>query len=146
MPDAARGLPPRRSTETANGSSWPTDLLTWIVRENELMSLEEMHHSFAALPCSVFGLEDRGVLKEGAFADLVVYKLEDLHFDRSGYEVAHDMAGGDGRRKVKAGGYRWIIVNGVVTFENDIRRGSVPGRLLRGGRSEAAQPLRSAAE
>jgi N-acyl-D-aspartate/D-glutamate deacylase len=117
---------------------WPTDLLIWIVRENNYLSLEEMHHRLSARPCQVFGLKDRGVLKEGNFADLVVYDLDKLYFDRSGYEVAHDMAGGDWRRKVRAGGYRWIIVNGSVTFENDVRRSTVPGRLLRIGQEHAA--------
>jgi N-acyl-D-aspartate/D-glutamate deacylase len=112
---------------------WPTDILIWIVRENGLMALEDMHYKLSGLPCEVFGLKDRGVLKEGAFADLVVYRLDELHFDLSGYDVAHDMAGGDWRRKVRSGGYRWIIVNGQVTYERDVRREATPGVLLRIG-------------
>ena len=99
-----------------------------------MMELEEMHYRLSGLPCSVFGLEDRGVLREGAYADLVVYSLDELHFDRSGYDVAYDMAGGDWRRKVRSGGYRWIIVNGAVTYENDLRREATPGVLLRIGK------------
>jgi hypothetical protein len=44
------------------------------------------------------------------------------------------MAGGDWRRKVRSGGYRWIIVNGQVTYENDVRREATPGVLLRIGK------------
>jgi N-acyl-D-aspartate/D-glutamate deacylase len=113
---------------------WPTDVLIWLVREHGLVDLETMHYKLSGLPCRVFGLEDRGVLAEGAFADLVVYGLDELHFDMSGYDVAHDMAGGDWRRKVRAGGYRWILVNGVVTYERDVRRTTTPGQLLRSGK------------
>jgi N-acyl-D-amino-acid deacylase len=116
-----------------SGGVWLTDMLIWLVREHGLMSLEDMHYKLSGLPCSVFGVPERGVLREGWFADLVIYDLSELHFDMSGYETAYDMAGGDWRRKVKAGGYRYILVNGEVTFERDVRTASTPGRLLRIG-------------
>lgn len=78
------------------------------------------------------------MIREGNFADLLVYDLDDLYCERSSYDVAADMAGGDWRRKARAGGYRWILVNGEVTFENDVCRSGAPGRLLRiGGREQA---------
>jgi N-acyl-D-aspartate/D-glutamate deacylase len=125
---------------------WPTDILIWIARESGLIELEDLHHKLSAVPCSVFGLKDRGVLQEGAFADLVVYGLDELHFDLSGYDMAYDMAGGDWRRKVRSGGYRWIIVNGAVTYERDVRRDTTPGRLLRIGQPRAGGQHRMAAE
>ena len=117
-----------------SGATWAIDLLIWLARDEKLVSLEDLHHRLSAIPAKVFGFEQRGYIREGYFADILVYDLDELYFDRSSYDVATDMAGGDWRRKARSGGYRWILVNGEVTFESDVRRESVPGRLLRGTR------------
>lgn len=109
---------------------WTTDLLIWLVRESKTVTQEEMHYRLSYLPARVFGLKDRGAVMEGYYADLVIYDIDDLYYDRSGYEIANDMPGGDWRRKAKAGGYSWILVNGEVTYENDVRRESIPGRFV----------------
>jgi N-acyl-D-amino-acid deacylase len=122
---------------------WMTDLLIWLVRENKLVTQEEMHYRLSNVPCAVFGLTDRGVIAEGKHADLIVYDLDELYFDRTGYDIANDMAGGDWRRKARAGGYRWIIVNGQVTYENDVRRDqALPGKLLRIGQPRSEDDRR----
>ena len=48
-------------------------------------------------------------------------------------EVAHDFPANEWRRIRKATGYRWIMVNGEVTFEEGDCTGSTPGKLLRHG-------------
>ena len=50
-------------------------------------------------------------------------------------EVTHDYPAGDWRRVQRAEGYRWIIVNGEVTFEDAKCTGATPGKLLRHGRA-----------
>jgi len=80
----------------------------------------------------VFGLKDRGLIREGAAADLVIYDFDNLaRVPEEHYEVAHDFPANEWRRIQKASGYRWILVNGEPTFENDECTKETPGRLLR---------------
>ena len=58
--------------------AYPTDMITWMVRDAGFMSLEEAHYRLSALPARCAGFHDRGMLKEGAPADIIVYNLENL--------------------------------------------------------------------
>jgi len=118
-------------TKIWSGGCWTTDLMLWLVKENPLMTPERMHYGLSYQPARVLGLRDRGALLEGMAADILVYSLDELFFDRSVYEVVHDMPNGDWRRRARAGGYRWIVVNGEVTFSKDVRTNATPGRYLR---------------
>ena len=111
---------------------YPTEMLTWLVRDEGTVSLEEAHYSLSFLPAFVSGLRDRGFLREGAPADVVVYDLENLGVTPS--EIVRDFPAGEWRRIQRAEGYRWIIVNGKVTQEDGKPTGELPGRLLRHGR------------
>ena len=62
---------------------------------------------------------------------IVVYDLEKLACLPT--EVAHDFPGGEWRRIQRAQGYRFVLVNGEVTIEDDRETGIHPGRLLRHG-------------
>ena len=117
-------------TKNFSGGQWTTDLLLWLVKERGLVTLEEMHYRLAYQPARVMGLGDRGALLEGMAADLLVYDLDDLFFDQTRYDVLHDQPGGDFRRKARAGGYRWIVVNGEVTFDGAAYTGAHPGAFL----------------
>ena len=117
-------------TKIWSGGCWTTDLMMWLVKENPLMTLEQMHYGLSYQPARVLGLRDRGALLEGMAADILVYSLDELFFDRSVYEVVHDMPNNDWRRRARAGGYRWIVVNGEVTFSSDVRTNAMPGRYL----------------
>ena len=112
--------------------TFPTDTISWLVREHELLSLEEAHHKLSYFPAFVGGIKDRGFIREGAPADVVVYDLDRLNL--SSPEIAHDLPGGDWRRVQRAEGYRWIMVNGQVTFEDGKDTGAVPGKVLLHGR------------
>jgi N-acyl-D-amino-acid deacylase len=114
--------------------TYPTDLLTWMVRDAGFMSLEEAHYRLSALPAKCAGFQDRGVLKQGAPADVVVYDLENLKVTPEKMAVVHDFPAGEWRRVQYAEGYRWIMVNGDVTFEDGKCTNATPGRLLRHGR------------
>lgn len=117
-------------TKNFSGGQWTTDLLLWLVRDNPLMSLEEMHYRLSYQPARVMSIKDRGALIEGMAADVLVYRLEDLYFDQDRFDVVHDQPGGDWRRKARAGGYRYVLVNGEVTFEQDRKTGATPGVYL----------------
>ena len=114
------------------GGSFPTDLLAWLVRDEGLVSLDDAHFNLSFLPAFFGGFRDRGFLREGAPADIVVYDMEKLNLLPT--EVVHDLPGGDWRRIQKAKGYRWTLVNGEITFEDGEATGALPGRLLRHGR------------
>ena len=110
---------------------YPTVLLTWLVRDEGLLTLEEAHYRLSYLPAFIGGFRDRGFLREGAAADLVIYDLNELALGPE--EIADDLPGGDWRRIKRADGYRWVMVNGRVTFEDGEPTGEMSGRLLRHG-------------
>ena len=114
------------------GGIYPTDMLAWLVRDEGLLSLEEAHFKLSYLNAFASGFRDRGFLSEGAPADIVAYDLDKLALGP--LEVVHDLPSGDWRRVQKAEGYRWVLVNGEVTFEDGNPTGALPGRLLRHGR------------
>jgi N-acyl-D-amino-acid deacylase len=119
-------------TKFFTGGSYTTDLLTWLVRDTGQMTLEDAHYHLSYLPAQAAGFVDRGFLREGAPADVVVYDLARLkRVPEVDYEVAHDFPAGEWRRIQRADGYRWTLVNGVVTFEDGVCTGATPGDLIR---------------
>ena len=118
-------------TKFFTGGRYPTEFLARIVREEAMCSLEHAHWRLSALPAHCAGFRDRGTIAEGAAADLVVYDYESLEVGPA--EVAHDLPGGEWRRIQKAKGYRFVVVNGEVTIEEDRETGTHSGRLLRHG-------------
>jgi N-acyl-D-aspartate/D-glutamate deacylase len=122
-------------TKFFTGGSFTTDLLTWLVRDTGELTLEQAHYRLSYLPAQASGFIDRGFLREGAPADIVVYDLENLkRVPEIDYEIAHDFPAGEWRRVQRAEGYRYIIVNGHVTFKDGECTGATPGELLRLGR------------
>ena len=111
--------------------AYPTDLLTWLVRDEKVLTLEEAHYKLSYLPAHFGGFRDRGFIREGAPADIVVYDLDKLKLLPT--ETAEDQPGGEWRRIQRAEGYRWTLVNGQVTFEDGQPTGALPGKLLRSG-------------
>ena len=75
--------------------------------------------------------KDRGTLRPGAWADIIVYNQEELGFvyDRPVYADA--FPGGERRLIQKPEGLYYTIVNGAVTFERNECTGALPGKLLR---------------
>jgi N-acyl-D-aspartate/D-glutamate deacylase len=118
-------------TKFFTGGQYPTEFLERLVRERSMLSLEEAHWRLSALPALCAGFRDRGTLRPGAPADLVVYDFEKLHVRPM--EIARDLPGGEWRRVRKADGYRWILVNGEVTMHEGVETGASAGRLLRHG-------------
>jgi len=111
--------------------AYPTEFLTKWVRTHELLSLEDAHWRLSGYPAQAAGFKDRGWLKEGAPADIVVYDFDNLH--ELPTERAYDYPAGAWRLIKKASGYTHTIVNGAVTFEDGDSTGATPGILLRHG-------------
>ena len=90
------------------------------VRERGTVSLEHAVRTMTSLPARVFGFEDRGEIRAGAFADLVVFDLARVQ-DRATYQAPHLMAEG----------FDWVIVNGQVAIQDGAFTAARAGRVLR---------------
>ena len=116
--------------------SYPTYLIARLARDNDVMDLEEAHWRLSAYPAQVLGFKDRGWLREGAAADIVIYDIDNLSIRKR--ERLDDQPAGAWRRVQKADGYKWILVNGEVTFQDGECTGATPGGLLRNGEVRSA--------
>jgi len=113
------------------GGRYPTEFLASFTRDEAMLSLEEAHWKLSAWPALCAGLSDRGVLREGYAADIVIYDYDRLGLEASA--VVHDLPGGEWRRVQRPRGYRYIMVNGEVTFIDGQPTTLTPGLLLRHG-------------
>jgi N-acyl-D-amino-acid deacylase len=119
-------------TKFLTAGRYPTETLAQQVRENEWITYEEAHRRLSGLPAQLAGFHDRGLLREGSPADVVIYDPARLEVGPN--EVVEDLPGGEWRRVQKATGYQAVLVNGVQTIAADEQTERHPGRLLRHGR------------
>ena len=112
---------------------YSTEFLSLLVRDGGIMDLEQAHWRLSTYPALAAGFRDRGFLREGNPADILVYDLDALAILPS--EKLHDFPAGDWRLGCKASGYRYTIVNGEITFVDGECTGRTPGSLLRHGQT-----------
>jgi N-acyl-D-amino-acid deacylase len=108
---------------------YPTYFLSHWVRDRQVMSLEEAHWRLSTMIGWAIGIRDRGWLREGMPADIVIYDQAKLSVKPT--EKLFDLPDGDWRRVQKAEGYRYTLVNGEVTFEDNVCTGALPGKVVR---------------
>jgi N-acyl-D-aspartate/D-glutamate deacylase len=120
-------------TKFATIGRYPTETIAKHVRELGLIDLEKAHWHLSGLPAFVTGMDDRGTLRRGNAADIVIYDYDTL--DSFPSEVVHDLPGDEWRRVQRATGYRYVLVNGEVTIRDDEQTNVPAGNLLRGGRA-----------
>ena len=102
------------------------------VRELQLLSLEDAVRKMTSLPAQTFGFRDRGLIREGFAADLVVFDEKTVG-DRATYEQPHQFPSG----------ISYVIVNGEPVFAGEGLTSARPGVALRGpGYSAAAVTTR----
>lgn len=118
-------------TKAFGMAHYATDYLIWLVREKQVLSLEECHFQTSLKTAKSIRLEDRGALLAGFKADILIYELDKLYFDMERYRIVHDMPNGDWRREATAGGYDYVLVNGEITHQEDQPTGASPGYLAR---------------
>ncbi len=106
-----------------------TLLLTRHVRDRGDLTIERAVHGLTGRLAGLFGFEGRGVVHEGAIADVTVFALDELHWDLDNF--VSDLPAGGQRLRRPPGGYRATIVDGVVVAEHGEPTAARPGRLLR---------------
>ena len=111
-------------------SSLQTHVLSHWVREEEALTLEEAVRMLTFEPASAWGLHDRGLLRVGLAADVLVFDPERVAPLMP--EVVYDLPAGERRLVQKAAGMAASIVNGEVVLRDGEHTGVLPGRLLRG--------------
>ena len=110
-------------------SSLQTHLLSYWVREKQAMTLEEAVKQITYNTATMWGLHDRGLIREGMAADLVVFDADTIGARMP--DVVHDLPAGAKRLKQTADGILNTVVNGEILLTNNEHSGAVPGRLLR---------------
>ncbi|MGM0547569.1 MAG: N-acyl-D-amino-acid deacylase family protein [Bacteroidota bacterium] len=98
-------------------------VIRYHVNEEELMTLEEAIHKMSGLPAETLGLEDRGFIREGQKADLLIFDPDEIA-DRATFEHPHTLAEG----------FNWIMVNGTVVREDGKFKDDRTGQILKYGK------------
>ena len=91
------------------------------VHEERRMRLEEAIRKFTSLPASRLRLNDRGVLKVGIWADIVVFDPDQI-MDKATFSSPKQLSVG----------MQWVLVNGVPVIADGVATNELPGRVLRG--------------
>ncbi len=91
------------------------------MREEKKLTLEEAIRKFTALPAQRMRLADRGVLKAGMWADVVVFDPETIR-DLATFENPNQLSQG----------MDYVLVNGVPVIDDGKMTGALPGKVLRG--------------
>ena len=111
------------------GADYSTRLLCeWVPGT---LSLEQAIWRLSGMPATVHGLVDRGFLRVGAKADLVLFDPAALAAGDA--RLVRDFPGGTERYVTDAKGYALCAVNGSVLLEDGVHTGALPGEVLRGG-------------
>jgi N-acyl-D-aspartate/D-glutamate deacylase len=114
------------------GARYPTGFLGDVVRERELLSLEEAVHMMTGVPAALFGLRDRGRVAPGCAADLVLFDRATI--GPGAVRTKADLPGGTDRLFAEAQGIARVMVNGRDIVADGRSTGDLPGRVLRSGR------------
>jgi N-acyl-D-aspartate/D-glutamate deacylase len=114
------------------GASSATAFLGVGVRERGLLTLESAVHELTDVPARLWGLQHRGRIVVGYFADLVVF--DPTRIGPASCTVRHDLPGGFPRLYAEAFGVERVFANGVQIVENGAVTGALPGSVLRSGR------------
>jgi N-acyl-D-aspartate/D-glutamate deacylase len=110
-------------------SSLPTYFLKHWVKERKHFTLEQAIRKLTLDPAQLFGIPDRGIIRQGAYADLNVIDFDHLRLPPPTF--VHDLPAGAGRYIQQSSGYTYTLVNGQVFMEGLEHAGAFAGRVLR---------------
>jgi len=111
-------------------SSLQTHLLSHWVRAKQAFTLEQAVRMLTLVPATYWGFADRGLVREGFVADLIVFDPDTISPEMP--EVVNDLPAGARRLVQRARGIAATIVNGEVLLRDGKHTGALPGQLLRG--------------
>jgi len=111
-------------------SSLQTHLIYHWVRTKQAFTLEQAVRMLTLVPATLWGFHDRGLLREGMAADLLVFDPETLMAERP--EVVDDLPAGARRLVQRTRGMAATVVNGEIVLRDGKPTGALPGQLLRG--------------
>ncbi|HSL72378.1 MAG TPA: D-aminoacylase [Longimicrobiales bacterium] len=120
-PDSARGLTHPRAYGTY------TRILGKYVRDEQVIPLEDAIRKMTSAVATRLSIQDRGVLREGMFADITIFDANTIA-DRATFEEPHQISAG----------VRHVVVNGVPVIRDGGHTNAKPGRALRGPGYRAA--------
>ena len=112
------------------GSSLQTHFLHYWVNRRGAFTLEQAVRKMTHDNAEAFEIKDRGLVREGYYADLVLFEADRVRPQLP--RIANDLPGGGRRLVQKAEGIRATIVNGAVTLENGESTGEFTGQVLKG--------------
>jgi len=115
--------PTRKGKPHPRGFGSMPRFLGYYVRDEGLLSLEEAIKRLTYLPAKTFGLKERGIIKNGAFADIVIFDPERI-VDRADFSNPF----------LKPDGIRYVFVNGLPAIRDGEPTGIRNGAILRNGR------------
>jgi N-acyl-D-aspartate/D-glutamate deacylase len=98
-------------------------ILEYYVREKKYLPLEDAIRKMTSLPAQRFGLRDRGLLREGMWADIIVFDKDRIK--------SLSVPGGPEKANRWAEGIHYILVNGQVTVDQGEHTGALAGKILR---------------
>ena len=114
------------------GAPYPTKFLNDCLHGHKLISMETAVKLMTSDPAALFGLKDRGVLRIGAIADVVVFDPATVgsHEPR----LVTDLPGNSARLTADSVGMNHVFVNGVAILRDGVATGATPGTVLKSGR------------
>ncbi len=117
--------------DTIDAFTYPTVLLA-ALRDHELFSVEQAIHLLSERPARMMGLKERGLIREGWHADLVVFDADSVA--PAPTQARHDLPGGQMRLYADAVGMDHVFVNGASLIERGEHSGELPGTVIKPGR------------
>jgi N-acyl-D-aspartate/D-glutamate deacylase len=102
------------------------------VRDRQLLTLEDAVRRFTFQPARIMGLHDRGLVRTGMAADLMVFDLASMGVKED--EITRDGPNGSPRRVQGAIGVDYVVVGGRLVLDHGTHTGAFPGRVLRSTR------------
>ena len=114
------------------GAPYPTRWLADCIRGRKLVPVEFAVKMMTTQPAKLFGLVDRGELREGACADVVVFNPDEIGSEDA--MLVTDLPGNSSRLTAGSFGVKRVLVNGVTIVENGVANGAVPGTVLKSGK------------
>ena len=115
---APQGVLGQRKPHPRSYGTFPR-VLGRYVREEKILWLEEAVKKMTSVTAERFGLADRGVIRKGTWADLVLFDPQTVT-DRATFTDPHQYPVG----------IPWVIVNGMVVIEQGQHTGALPGQVL----------------